>query len=76
MSPRPEFAFHKLNPDGIARAMEIADLFSVLLDQLETPYLADRDGREMAVVRTKLEEACFFAKKAMATRPRNQEPHA
>jgi len=32
----------------------------------------DADPRKLALVRTKLEEACFFAKKAMAESPENQ----
>jgi len=31
------------------------------------------EGREMAIVRMKLEEACFFAKKAMASQKHNQQ---
>jgi hypothetical protein len=69
MEIRPEFQFHKLNAEGIASAQDIAYLFTELLNALE-PYIGA--GREAAIVRTKLEEASFFAKKGMATQKGNQ----
>jgi hypothetical protein len=42
-----------------------------MLDLLEE--LCDSNSREMAIVRAKLEEAAFFAKKSMAVNPVNQE---
>lgn len=71
MEIRDEFTFHKLNEKGIEKAKEIAVRFSILLNELE--YTIGSSGREMAIVRTKLEEASFFAKKAMAVRPENQQ---
>ncbi len=68
---RPEFAVHKLNENGKMKAGIIANSFSELLDTLEA--WAGKDGREMSIVRTKLEEASFFAKKAMAIQPDNQQ---
>jgi hypothetical protein len=66
-----EFQVHMLNATGKARAATIAVAFDnclgVLLDLLPEP------SREMSLVRTKLEEACFFAKKAMASKPENVE---
>jgi hypothetical protein len=67
---RDEFSVHILNGDGIAKANQIAQDFSELLSNLETT--CGSDGREMAIVRTKLQEAAFFAKRAMAIRPENQ----
>lgn len=64
-----EFQVHILNADGINKAKEIAILFDATLDTLLNLC---PQGRELSVVRTKLEEACFFAKKAMATDPINQ----
>jgi hypothetical protein len=69
--PRPEFAFHLLNETGKVKAQRIAEKFTEFLNYLEAECTTQ--GREMAVVRTKLEEACFFAKKAMATQPGNQQ---
>jgi len=68
---RREFEVHLLNNEGIEKARHMAGLFSVFLDQLED--ITGTDGREVAIVRTKLEEASFFAKKAMANRPENQQ---
>ena len=68
---RPEFSVHMLNPGGIEKALTIARDFSILLDAVEA--VCGKDGREMAVVRTKLQEAAFFAKRAMAMQPENQK---
>jgi hypothetical protein len=57
------FAVHMLTDGGKVSAREIAASFDELLARLEALC---PDGREMAIVRTKLEEACFFAKKSMA----------
>ena len=66
---RPEFDVHLLNDMGVRKATRIAVIFSRSLEELET--VCGADGREMAIVRTKLQEACFFAKRAMAANPEN-----
>lgn len=67
---RPEFDVHMLNPEGIEKARDLARGFSLLLNDVEA--LCGKDGREMALVRTHLQEAAFFAKRAMALDPKNQ----
>lgn len=67
---RPEFAFNALSADGIAKAISIAILFNDVLSDLSV--LCPQETREFSIVKTKLEEACFFAKKAMASDPCNQ----
>jgi hypothetical protein len=64
------FQVHILNAGGLKKAEQIAGSFNFLLDILETVCPA---GRELALVRTKLEEAAFFAKKSMANDPQNQK---
>lgn len=71
---RAEFSVHLLNPQGVERAEAIAFAFSLLLEELE--QLCGTDGREMAIVRTDLQRAAFFAKRAMAVRPENQKEPA
>lgn len=76
-----EFQVHMLNETGKEKAAKIALAFDVLLETLTAPTLEVGDGtkehvmcppgRELALVKTKLEEACFFAKKAMANDPGN-----
>jgi len=68
---RPEFEVHMLNEVGKEKARIIASNFSAMLDGLED--VCGSHSREMAIVRTKLEEACFFAKKAMANEEENQQ---
>lgn len=67
---RSEFQVHMLNEQGKAKAAAIAEVFSEALDKLEK---LDVDGRELALVKTKSEEACFFAKRSMASKAQNQE---
>lgn len=62
------FAVHKLNDTGLAKAEDIAHRFADLASRLETICPA---GRERSILMTKLEEACFFAKKAMVADPAN-----
>lgn len=65
------FKFHKLNEDGIRKANSITDTFIATLEELADD--CQDSPREFAIVKTKLEEACFFAKKAMAIQKQNQE---
>ena len=63
-----QFTVHKLNDGGLEKAQAIAEAFDLLLEKLkkEVP-----EGRELSLVKTKLEEACFFAKKGMARQNEN-----
>lgn len=65
------FQVHMLNADGKAKAQVIAKSFNQLLADLNG--VGALEGREGSLVKTKLEEACFFAKKSMATNLMNQE---
>jgi hypothetical protein len=58
-----EFKTHMLSHEGNVRANLIASLFDELLTRLESVCPS---CREFSITRTKLEEACFYAKKAMA----------
>jgi len=72
---RQEFQVHLLNDIGIDRAKGVGELFSEFLDKLESfiPQTPSQNGREMALVKTKLQEASFFAKRAIAVLPENQK---
>jgi hypothetical protein len=59
----PEFEFYSLNEEGVKATQRVAELFNNLLDELD-PLMGF--GRYNALVRTKLEEASFFAKKSLA----------
>lgn len=64
-----EFEVHMLNESGKVKAAAIALAFDECLDKLLR--INPDPSREMSVARTKLEEACFFAKKAMASQSEN-----
>lgn len=71
MEVRQEFTSYRLNDLGLDKLRTLRDLFTDTLNQVED--LCGVDGREMALVRTKMEEASFFANKAMAKRAENQQ---
>lgn len=73
MTDNKEFQVHILNDDGINKAGDIAQVFDNALTALSNLCPA---GREFAIVKTKMEEACFFAKKSMAQDPVNGKDHA
>lgn len=70
---RAEFAVHLLNDLGKDHAGLIAEAFTTLLNEVEYLVYPATMGREMSIVRTKLEEASFFAKKALAVQPEYQQ---
>lgn len=65
------FEVHKLNDTGMHLAKVIQTAFEAFLHNLE--MTCGKDGREMEIVRTKLEEASFFAKRAMAMQSQNHD---
>lgn len=67
------FGVHMLNDDGINKANQIRDSFDVLLNSLSSILGKCYGEREFSLVKTKLEEACFFAKKSMAINLSNQK---
>ena len=67
---RTEFEVHRLNELGMAKASAIAEAFSDLLTSVESVC---PPSRERSLVITKLQEASFWAKRAMAVVPENQE---
>ena len=58
----PLFTYVLLNDEGRQKATDIATHFTALLEELEVMC---PKGRELSIVRTKLEEAGFYAKKSL-----------
>jgi len=65
----PEFTVRRLNDSGLEQAEQIGKWYDELLNQVRniTP-----EGRELALVKTHLEQACFYTKRAMSKDPQNQ----
>ena len=59
-----------LNEQGKQKARELAEAFNDLAQKLEGMGCS---GRHHALTMTKLEEACFVAKKSLASNPLNQQ---
>jgi|GEM_PF-3123487 len=66
------FKVHLLNDKGIERAKLMQTKFEELVEVLKTECGCE-EGRQLNLALTKLEEACFFAKKAMACNTANQQ---
>ncbi len=65
-----EFEVHRLSEDGLAKCQQVAEAFDALMITVSAFAIP---GREISIFKTKLEEACFFAKKAIAVDPANQQ---
>lgn len=65
------FQVHKLTPEALDVARLLAIQFVDLADYVDAHAL---HGRELALCKTHLEAASFYAKKAMAQKPENQAP--
>lgn len=78
------FGFYKLNEKGMVATKEISDHFDDLLRKCCKTVFGDQadaimagsapaDGaRQWALLKTKLEEACFFAKKTSSIQKEHQ----
>ena len=61
----PLFGSTALSNVGLNKAATISEAFTLLLQTLEEICPGPGAGREFAIVRTKLEEASFYAKKSL-----------
>lgn len=67
----PLFQSHKLNPGGLAKVEFTKNAFDDLLSNIKAHV--PLQTREFSIVKTKLEEACMYAVKAIALDPANQK---
>jgi len=67
----PLFQVHRLNEAGLRKAEDLAHAFDLLLTTLY--QICPGNTREFSIVKTKLEEACLFAKKSIANLVDNQQ---
>jgi len=63
------FDDRQLNVKGFARVQNIGHAFDTLLCVIEA---ALPEGRQLSIVKTKLEEACFYSKKGISLQPEYQ----
>ena len=66
----PLFSFTAMSEEGKAKNQLIAEVFSTLLYELED--ILPGNSREFSIAKTKLEEASFFAKKALHNYEQNR----
>jgi hypothetical protein len=72
-----EFKVHRLNGEGLAQADHLAEVFGTALGMVQM-ILKRVPSREYSLVVTKMQEASYWAKRAMAMQPGNQvgsNPH-
>ncbi len=69
------FRVHRLNAAGVEAAEKLAAAFTDCLAVVELLLVPTAGAaRELAIVRTKLQEASFFAKRGIASMPVNIDP--
>jgi hypothetical protein len=66
---RDEFRSFKVNRSAVKDMDMVRNVMETALDNLEK--IINKQGREMSIVKTKMEEAGFFAIKAIASNPVN-----
>lgn len=76
MADDTTFDVHRLNATGFEKAIRVSKLFATLLANLDqvplvSPDLKGTGARERSLVVIKLQEAAFFAKRALALDPAN-----
>jgi len=68
---RKEFEVHLLNEDGKRKAVAIAQAYNALAEDI-LAYIGE-GSPELTIALRKLEESCFYAKKAMAQQAVNTQ---
>jgi hypothetical protein len=67
---REEFAVHLLNEEGLTGARKLGEILTETLDRIEA--INKQPCREMSLVKTHLQDAGFWAKRALAVNPEMQ----
>ena len=67
-----EFKAHQLNKDGYVKLYRAKKAFDILLSTLRKNI---PPSREMSLCVTKLEEACFFASRAVSINEKNHKDY-
>lgn len=68
-----DFDFIQLNEEGIRRTQQVAGSFRILLERLEVAYGNGSSPSETEMARLRLQEACYWAKRAVSVQARFQK---
>lgn len=65
-----EFETQQVNPSGLSKIRDVRIALNQALNEIL--HICPEPSRELSIARTKLEEAGFFAVKAVCLDPKNQ----